>query len=185
MPVYVIGYKYMEVGRDAKRWKISNSISRANAHRTFLKITSWKTSMVSCMTFRLRCIEPGARKVIRSGDQQCGRRNDVRRIGVSRSLSTQTRVKKWRKEKQDVYIPVLLPTFLYVPYIDQTMFKRGRNCYTTLRQNFSVSRAGLQNKKKHLTQHNNFTGIIFDVYRYSRDIFSTYITYILLHYIFM
>lgn len=118
------------------------------------------------------------RKMIRSDDQQCGRCNDVRRIGICRH----------RRELRNGVRrngTCIFPCYLLHSYTcltsDQTMFKRGRNCYTTLRQNFSVSRACLQNKNQHLTQHNNFTGIIFDVCRYPRDIFSIYITYILLH----
>lgn len=145
-PADANGYKYMEVGREAKR-ENTNSISRANAHGAFSKITGWKTCfMVSCMTFRLCCTSPKVervrapvRKMIRSGAtmRKTQRRETHRACRRVRELRNGVR----RQEKRDLYIPCYFPHSCTCLASDQTTPKRGRNCNTTPRRNFSVSRA--------------------------------------------
>lgn len=147
----------------------------------------------SCMTFRLRCTSPkvervkaSVRKMIRSGAtmRKTQRRETHRACRRRPGLRNGVR----RQAKRDlVYALCYFSHSCTCLASDQTTSKRGKNCYTTLRQNFSMSRAIClvhACNKKRATLHNNFTGTIFDVtYIYTRAIFFLCTIYYLLYHI--
>lgn len=81
----------------------------------------------------------GVRKKIRSGAtmRKTQRRETHRACRRRRELRNGVR----RQEKRDLYSPCYFSHSCTCLASDRTTPKRGRNCYTTLRQNFFVSRA--------------------------------------------